>query len=166
MNWIGKLEVRTDRFDTRAYITVEKTIFYSAFIMRKLFDCKTKVTKQTMNSKIKIMKYEVNPERINLVRRYTDEEVINKTNVMVETVPLRRICNALIHSAIFDVLYDSNRLIGFFVASDIIINQKKPIYFIRIEDWISSAKLVVSDQTKTLYLTYSEAIKDYTAEAN
>ena len=167
--WAFKLEARMDNYNERTYVTIEKAIFNSAFIMRKLLDCKTKITtKVSEKVKIRVVRYVVSPKDINLVRRYIQEETMKEVKPNTEEKSLRFICNLLIHSTFFDICHDSHQLIGFFVSSDNKKdknNNRKSIYYIMIGDWISAIKMVANDQITYLSMTLDKENGNYIVKA-
>ena len=86
--------------DDRAYTVIEKAIFYSAFITRKLIDCKGKVSDEV--DKYKFHLKGVRPiKEIDLIHRWPDEDTHNWEHEEAYTKSGTDICNWLIHSYIF-----------------------------------------------------------------
>ena len=93
--------------DDRAYTVIEKAIFYSAFIIRKLIDCKGKVSDKVDKYIFRLKG--VRPiKEIDLVHRWPDDDTHNWEHEETYTKPGAEICNWLIHSYVFFLSYTRN----------------------------------------------------------
>ena len=121
--------------DDRAYTVIEKAIFYSAFITRKLIDCKGKVSDEV--DKYKFHLKGVRPvKEINLMHRWLDDDSHNWGHEETYTKPGADVCNWLIHSYVFFLSYDENGVVdGFYVSSD--YDKNKVLYRIELKDWLA-----------------------------
>ena len=76
----------------RAYTVIEKAIFYSAFIIRKLIDCKGKVSDEVDAYKFRIKG--IRPiKEINLLNRWPDEDNYDWKHETVYTKSGTELCN-------------------------------------------------------------------------
>jgi len=91
----------------RAYTVIEKAIFYSAFIIRKLIDCKGKVSDEVDAYKFRIKG--IRPiKEINLLNRWPDEDNYDWKHETVYTKSGTELCNWLIHSYCFFFAYNED----------------------------------------------------------
>ncbi len=84
----------------RATTIIEKAVFYSAFIIRKLIDCILKVSDEVDNYTLKV--HAVKPlKSMGLLDRWPDENSHDWENEKQQTVLGKNVCNWLIHSYVF-----------------------------------------------------------------
>lgn len=125
------------------YTVLEKAIFYSAFIIRKLLDCKTKLSD-------KADRYALHVEKISPVgkikswRNWLCEDSHDWANPKKWTLQGRNVCNFLIHSCVFEFVSNEDQTVaGFMVASD--KDRNKALYHVRIDDWLDYMEFIASD---------------------
>ena len=153
--------VLTDEEDNYAYMVLEKAVFYSAFIIRKLIECKTKVSDRVDNHSIRVKQYSTTGMNIHLLRKINADSH-DWTNGKAITVNGRRICNSLIHSYLFAFGYgESGKVEGFFVSGD--RDRNKWVYYVNLADWIRYIDIVGHDSIVEMSLHFNEKEKDYVA---
>ena len=114
---------------------VRKHFVYSAVIIRKMQEIHQ--LPQINNCKIKARRYSyINPnDSASQIMWAADYDSANSTQ---ENIEVRNICNWLIHSYVYDVLYPIDkkyrRMAYIGVASD--RDKDKYVYVISIQDWI------------------------------
>lgn len=142
-----------------AYTVIEKAIFYSAFIIRKLIDCGGKLSDEAENYSIKA--YAINPLKpVDLLHRWPEEDSHDWENEKELTVAGKNVCNWLIHSYIFFLVYNENGIVdSFSVTSD--YDRNKVLYRIPLNEWIKYMEYVASDDIASLSSHYDEKSKDY-----
>ena len=145
--------------DDRAHTIIEKAVFYSAFIIRKLIDCKVKVSDDVDNYKFKLKA--VRPlKNVNLLHRWPDENTHDWANQITYTKSGADICNWLIHSFIFYFGYDENETIdSFYVSSD--FDKNKLLYRIDLKDWITYMDFVGNDSIVAADMHLNSDKKEY-----
>lgn len=145
--------------DDRAYTVIEKAVFYSAFIIRKLIDCKGKVSDEV--DKYSFQLKGVRPlKKIDLMHRWPDEDTHDWEHEITYTKFGTDICNWLIHSYIFFFSYDENGVIdSFYVSSD--YDRNKMLYRIELKDWLAYMDFVSSDYVVATCMHADEHKKDY-----
>jgi hypothetical protein len=131
----------------RALVRVEKFVFISAFVMRKLFEVK-KISDEIARSELSVRSFarnslsgrihRMNWDRINL-HYHLDRPMSKK-------VLVRTLCNQLIHSAVF--LCHSNdedgAIEGFYVTSD---EQKETgLLYVGLKIYCDVVERVISDE--------------------
>ena len=84
----------------RAYTVIEKAIFYSAFIIRKLIDCKGKVSDEVDKYSFTIKGLQPEKE-VNFMNRWPENGNYDWEHEVTYTKPGTDICNWLIHSYVF-----------------------------------------------------------------
>ena len=145
-------------FETSCTV-IEKSIFYSAFIIRKLIDCKGKLSDEADSYSIKIKAVKPN-KQIDIMHRWPEEdnyEWDKEENVLVKG---RDICNWLIHSYVFFFEFDESSIIkSFRVSSD--YDKNKLLYEITLQDWIMYIDFIYTDDIVLLSSCYDKAKNDY-----
>lgn len=142
-----------------AYTVIEKAIFYSAFIIRKLIDCGGKLSDEAENYSIKA--YAINPLKpVDLLHRWPEEDSHDWENEKELTVAGKNVCNWLIHSYIFFLVHNENGIVdSFSVTSD--YDRNKILYRIPLNEWIAYMEYVASDDIASLSSRYDGKSKDY-----
>lgn len=142
-----------------AITIIEKAVFYSAFIIRKLIDCIFKVSDEVDNYTLKVCA--VKPLKpIELLDRWPDENSHDWKNEQQQTVLGKNVCNWLIHSYVFYFSYDENGVINnFYVASD--YDRNKILYRIGMNDWLEYMYFVETDCITSAECIYNPAKSKY-----
>lgn len=154
-NTVEQLENR----NAAAYTALEKAIFYSAFIIRKLIDCKSKLSDDADNYAIAVKKHKPLRE-INRNRNWPDIQNHDFEHSESETVKGRDICNWLIHSYVFFFGYNEEGTVeGFFVASD--RERNNFLCYVEIKDWLAYIDFIANDSVVETCAVYSKEKKDY-----
>lgn len=145
--------------DEKSDTVIEKSIFYSAFIIRKLIDCHTKLSDEACQYSMDVKAIRTK-KSINLMRRWPEEGSHywdHKTSVKVKG---KDVCNWLIHSYIFAFeVGDHNTVESFFVSSD--YDKNKVLYRILISDWIEYIKFIMTDDIVSEEMVFCEKKGDY-----
>lgn len=124
------------------YTIIEKAIFYSAFIIRKLIDC-DRLSTDADEWMITVLKYRALCE-FTRVNHDIDEDSHDWEHKYVEIVKAHDVCNWLIHSYIFlPILNDRDTMKSFVVASD--YDRNDVLYEIDLEDWMRYMEFVALD---------------------
>ena len=146
--------------EERAYTVLEKSIFYSAFIVRKLLDCKSKLSDDADKYSLNVQ--ELAPlKTINFFNSHRIDQNYNWEKTRNATISGRDICNYLIHSYIFQFIYcDNPRLItSFIVASDRI--KDRFLYMVQFEEWLKYLNFIALDDIVECKMIYDNKLKDY-----
>ena len=148
-----------DKNYDRATTIIEKAVFYSAFIIRKLIDCILKVSDEVDNYTLKV--HAVKPlKQIGLLDRWPDENSHDWGNAQQQTVLGKNVCNWLIHSYVFYFSYNENDVIdSFYVASD--YDRNKILYRIDLNDWLEYMYFVGTDCITSAECIYNPAKSNY-----
>lgn len=147
-----------EKDDDRAYTVIEKSIFYSAFIIRKLIDCKCKVSDAVDSYSFRIEK--IIPQKpITHLDRSIDNDTHDWEHISMVTIAGKEICNWLIHSVVFSLLVMEENVESFVVSSD--YDRNKALYRIKIDDWIQYMDFVGTDYVVSLHSEYDEKIQDH-----
>ena len=138
----------------KTYTIIEKAIFYSAFIIRKLIDCPGKMSDEVDHYRIKV-EARTPLKKIDILNRWPDEDSHDWEHFSTREVDAKDVCNWLIHSFIFSLCTDeSEAFVGFFVASD--YDRNKLLYYVKLQDWITYIDFVASDSVVELCSKYDE----------
>lgn len=132
-----------DEDSDKAYSILEKSIFYSAFVIRKLVDCKTKLSDEADSYALNVEIFESKKNFDNL-HRWTSENSHDWESSIRQTKQGKDICNWLIHSLIFELVYNDDQSVeGFFVSSD--FDSDKCLYYVSIKEWLNYIDFISSD---------------------
>ena len=148
-----------ERDKDATYTVIEKAIFYSAFIIRKLVDCGGKLSDEA--DKYKIHVKSIKPlRRVDSLHRWPEEDSHDWDNEKSQTVAGKNICNWLIHSYLFFAEYQENGpMHSFFVSSD--YDRNKMLYKVSIDDWMGYIDFIASDEIVSLVSRYDISIDDF-----
>ena len=118
-----------------AYTVIEKAVFYSAFIIRKLIDCRVKVSDEVDAYKFTLKGFRPR-KNVDVMHRWPDENSHDwEHETTAYTKSGKEICNWLIHSHIFFFGFDEDgKVESFFVSSD--RDKNEMLYCIELKDWI------------------------------
>lgn len=132
-----------DDVSDKAYSILEKSIFYSAFVIRKLVDCKTKLSDEADCYALKVEIFESKKQFDNM-HHWTSEDSHNWESSRRQTKQGTDVCNRLIHSVIFELTYNDDKSIeGFCISSD--KNCDKCLYHVTMKDWLNYIDFISSD---------------------
>ena len=148
-----------DRNYNSTYTVIEKSIFYSAFIIRKLLDCGGKLSDEASRYVIKAKS--IKPlVHINLMQRWPEEDSHDWEHEKIVAVSGKDVCNWLIHSYLFFVEFDEGgAIISFCVSSD--FDKNKVLYKISITDWVEYIGYIVTDDIVSMSSYYDEKADEY-----
>lgn len=148
-----------DNYD-RAYTVIEKAVFYSAFIIRKLVDCKVKVSDEVDAYKFALKG--VRPlKNVDLMHHWPDEGTHDWEHEESFTKFGTDICNWIIHSRVFFFAFaeDKGIIDSFYVSSD--FDRNKLLYRVNMQDWIKYMEFVGNDCIVSMNMHIDECKKDY-----
>lgn len=161
-DWKKELKKINKRLKTskyRKFFTIEKDIFISAFIVRKLIES-DKMTDRIDNYMLDTVAYKPIKE-INRIHCYIEEKEYNwkeKTKIRLEA---KKICNFLIHSYVFNLVFAERerKVEKFLVSSD--YDRNKYLYEVNLKEWIKFLEEVINDDIIELHRHYEKNKKDY-----
>lgn len=135
---------------------VSREILYSAVAIRKVIDddkeFATEATKinteklplEVMNLKVPIKRIPFNGDKDFILHKFiTDNYDYSKTEKI--EMDINYICNQIIHSYVWSVVYSNKKLFGVLFASD--TKKDKEIYLLKIEDWLEVLQFCVEKAT-------------------
>lgn len=153
-NTIHQLE----KNDEEMYTRIEKSIFYSAFIIRKLLDCHSKLSDEADNYTLIVSFIKV--KKKTKWSKWIDEETQECEKTFSKKVKARDVCNWLIHSHFFFCSQNEESLFTvFFVASD--YDKDKCLYKINFEDWIGYIDFIATDSIVKLDSKFDNKNQQY-----
>lgn len=145
--------------EDKAYIVIEKAIFYSAFIIRKLLDCNGKMSDEADQYAIKVTEWKPT-RKITVMHRWPKEGEFDWEEGKTKNVLGNKVCNWLIHSFVFFTEVNEDGTIeSFFVSSD--YDKNKVAYQVEITEWEKYMKFIETDWVVSLHSHYDEKIQDY-----
>ena len=132
-----------EKNDDTTYTVIEKAIFYSAFIIRKLIDCGGKLSDESENYSLKVCS--VQPLKpVDRLHRWPEEDSHDWENEKEVVVTGKNVCNWLIHSYMFFVVFNEDGIIdSFSVTSD--FDRNKVLYRIPLDAWMEYMDYIASD---------------------
>lgn len=142
-----------------AYTVVEKAIFYSAFIIRKLIDSGSKLSDEANNYTLTV--YGIEPLKpVNQLCRCPEEDTHNWNNEKKISISGKVICNSLIHSYLFFMTFnESSCFESFCVSSD--FDRNKMLYRITLDEWLKFIDYIATDDVVRITSHYNNKIRDY-----
>ena len=146
--------------DDSAYTVIEKAVFYSAFIIRKLIDCRVKVSDEVDAYKFTLKGFRPR-KNVDVMHRWPDENSHDWEHETTACTKLgKAVCNWLIHPHIFFFGVDEDgKIDSFFVSSD--YDRNKMLYRIELKDWIAYMEFVGNDCIVSMNMHSDECKKDY-----
>lgn len=143
-----------DNDSDNAYSILEKSIFYSAFVIRKLVDCKTKLSDEADCYALKVEIFESKKQFDNM-HHWTSEDSHNWESSRKLTKQGKEVCNWLIHSLIFELVYNEDQSVeGFCVSSD--FDSDKCLYHVALNNWLNYVGFISSDDVSELHAERTE----------
>lgn len=145
--------------DDTTYIVIEKAISYSAFIIRKLIDCDGNLSDEAENYLLEALA--VQPFKlVDFLHRWPEEDSHDWDNEKKVVVTGKSVCNWLIHSYMFFVVFNEDNVIySFSVTSD--FDRNKILYGIPLEAWITYMDYVALDDVAGMLSRYDPKANDY-----
>lgn len=155
----NRAELLSEKADDRAYTVIEKAIFYSAFIIRKLIDCKGKVSDEVDRYQFNLKG--IKPKRrMDFMHRWPDEDTHDWEHESSYTKNGKEICNWLIHSFAFCLCYnEAGEIDSFLISSD--KDKNKIFYRVNLNDWITYIDFVGRDYVVAADMHADEGKMDY-----
>ena len=146
--------------DDSAYTVIEKAVFYSAFIIRKLIDCRVKISDEVDAYTFTLKGFRPR-KNVDVMHRWPDEDSHDWEHETTACTKLgKAVCNWLIHSHIFFFGVDEDgKIDSFFVSSD--YDRNKMLYRIELKDWIAYMEFVGNDCIVSMNMHADECKKDY-----
>lgn len=138
------LSKRADAYD-RAAVAMEKFVFTSAFMIRKLFDSR-KISDQVSASNIRGISFARTANtRMTRLNWHHINRHYNLDSPRVSNISVRSMCDRLIHSAVFVCDFDPNRptLAGFYFTSD--WTKEKTLFYVKAQRYFSLVEKVIDD---------------------
>ncbi len=160
LKYSSKLKNRINQkkwFDS-SLANTEKEIMLSAFMIRKLGES-NRISDELINQNVKILEYENNGKKIDIIRRLAPERFFKIDNPHRGTISINDLCNSIIHSYVFVLIFYDNTFKSFWVASD--HNRYKRLYEIEIDQYINILNEIGSYWPKTGVMKYDNKRKDY-----
>lgn len=148
-----------EKNDDNTYTVIEKAIFYSAFIIRKLIDCKGKLSDEAENYSLNV--FSVQPLKpVDRLHRWPTEDSHDWGKEKKVVVAGKDVCNWLIHSYMFFVVFNEDSTIdSFSVTSD--FDRNKVLYRIPLHAWLAYMDYIASDNIAEIASHYDPKTDDY-----
>ncbi|MEZ0259523.1 MAG: hypothetical protein ACAH80_00845 [Alphaproteobacteria bacterium] len=148
------------RWTDRSFFLLEKDVFYSFYIIRKLIEAPAKISSKTVNLKIKLSFYKPTNVKPNYLNRFEFYELYNLEKPNPIQKKLGFICNQFVHSYIFCPDFsEDGKFLGLFFNSD--FERKNGLYQIRIKDVINLCEEVARDYPNNVQYSYNFEKQDY-----
>ena len=148
-----------EKDEDATYTVLEKAVFYSAFIIRKLIDCTGKMSDEADHYTLKVEKVKTLKEP-DVIHRWPKEDSHDWEHPQSETVNGKTVCNWLIHSYMFFFVYSEDDTVeGFYVSSD--KDRNKALYHVCIQSWLEYVSFIADDYVVASDSHYDEKVGDY-----
>lgn len=148
-----------EKNEDATYTALEKAVFYSAFIIRKLIDCRGKLSDDADKCALPVEKYAPKKE-VNELHRWPDEDTHDWDHPNRVTALGKNVCNWLIHSYTFFFNFNEEGTVeGFYVTSD--YDRNKSLYYVSIGEWLEYMTFIANDYVVALDSHYDQGARDY-----
>jgi len=143
----------------KAYEGIEKDIFISCYIVRKLVEA-AKLSQSTLNHNFRVLSFSPTGKNVTKMNFHDFDELFDLDTSHPSEMGLMFLMNQVIHSYIFILGFNSKgRLNSFFVSSD--YERNKSLYCIAIKDHIKFLNIAGHDYPNMSYAVFDETQKDY-----
>lgn len=147
-----------DRNFNKACFQLEQAILYSALIIRILGESE-KLSKDADTYAINVSCF-APIKHIDRLHRWMDEDEYDWENTETKTVLGKKVCNWLIHSYVFNFLFEEDGSVkGFYVSSD--YDRNKVLNLIAFKDWVKYLDFIISDELVAMSMHINEEKSDY-----
>ena len=145
--------------DDGTYTIIEKAIFYSAFIIRKLIDCNSKLSDEADSYSLTV--FAIAPlKQVDSMHRWPEEDSHDWGSEKKITILGKSLCNSLIHSFLFFISFNDGGVVdSFCVSSD--YDKNKVLYKVPLTEWVKYINFIVNDDIVRLDSHYSHKHADY-----
>lgn len=145
--------------DEKTYTMIEKAIFYTAFIVRKLIDCNGKMSDEADDYTITIESF-APLKQVDVMHRWPENDSHDWEHGQCMKVNGKKVCNWLIHSYIFVLEHDEKeKAVAFYVSSD--YDRNKAVYRIEISEWLKYIIYIATDDVISISMHIDKRKGDY-----
>jgi hypothetical protein len=134
------------------FLKIEKFFFVTAYIIRKLNES-NKLSDELVNTRISVTKYpRTNKgELLDFMNNHHTERFFDFKKKQKSSIPCLVVCNYLIHSFIFDPIFDDKdwKVVGIQVTSD--RSKSEALYYISLGEYLGFLEEVINDQIVKIY---------------
>lgn len=128
------------------FLKIEKFFFVTAYIVRKLKES-NKLSDELTTTEIPVKKYlrKNKDEILDFLNNHHCERFFDFKKPQKTKLPCMTLCNYLIHSFIFDPVFDEKnwKVIGMQITSD--KSKVEALYYVAIEDYLTFLEEVIND---------------------
>jgi hypothetical protein len=150
---------RKRRLGERSLAKVERSLLLGFYSIRKLTEA-DKLSYATIDQKLAITSYSWLGKNITKMNLHRIDELYDLENGRSMELPLRVICNQLIHSYVFSFLFDaSRRLDGIFVTSE--QNRRKNLLLLPLDRAVELFETVGRDYPNNSITVFDPETSDY-----
>lgn len=154
--WASKPKVTS-----RRSVLIEKKVFVSAYVMRKLFEAE-KLSSNLDGHNVKAERFDLLPgHNLTWWKKHSFEKVFDLTKPEPRPVAARDLLDTIIHSKVFsECVYDIDdlRVSGFFVTSD---KRDAHIWLVPMGSYISLMRLIGNDYPSVSRIVFEDADAHY-----
>jgi hypothetical protein len=141
----------------------EQTIMLGFYAIRKLIES-MKLTDQVSNTSVAVRFYPATGRTIHFLNCHRIDELYDLEKPKRKTVSLRYLCNQVMHSYVFSLLFNEDHsLAGMLLSSD--RQRSKELLQVSTEDIVRIFELVGRDDVEESFLKFDQAKGDYTRTA-
>lgn len=150
---------RIQKSEDAVYIVLEKSIFYSAFIIRKLIESKGRMSDKADRYTIPTIKYQAK-KQFDCFHTSIKEMTHDWDHPRKKRVCGKNLCNWLIHSFLFAIpINESGVFDGFCVSSD--YDRNEVLYYVKMCDWIDYMSFIATDYVVASSARFDTKANDY-----
>ncbi len=144
------------RWLEKSYVNFEKDVLVSFYIIRKLIEAKTKLTKQVTSMNIALTKYPLREEngKPSILNNHKIEKFYNLDSSTRTQLSLAKLCNLFVHSFIFQPVFDEHKkLSSIFITSD---HQNNSLLLLKINKYINILNRIGNNYPKSIIIKRNE----------
>jgi hypothetical protein len=144
--------IQQQRWTEASCANVERDIFLSAYVVRKLLEA-GKISDEVESTSLRAVEYYLRKEcTVDIMNWHKLDELYDLSSGTETVVNIREYCNQIIHSFVFSLSFsESGGLDGFFVASD--REKDRRLLYLNISTVAEALRCVTEDDVVTLQMS-------------
>jgi hypothetical protein len=148
----------------RMFVEVEKDIFISFYALRKLMDCQ-KISDEIANGLVTVFAYPVLGKHVTRMNWHEFFELYDLKNGRKDSIPLRTLCNQIIHSYVFMPAFNTRGFFnGIYITSD--NHRNRFLYKVKLTNISKILQTVGNNYPSQVSMVFDITKKDFQVNAH
>ena len=162
---LGKIYLRMHkrqsqkRWTDQSYFLLERDFFVAFFLIRKLLEAQTKLTKAMENKEINLIKFPSMNKSPTILNHHDLENLYDIKNGHKITKDLKFVCDQMVHSYAFSPIHGKAGIEGILVNS--FNERKKSLYQMSMKEVLSILRSVGNCYVGSITMMYVDKLGDY-----